>query len=371
MAGQTFYKDKPYVFVPFTVKEPEDTNKGRPKVTNKGYSHQECLQECGGRLEITIKAITPLHFGQGDLLKEKDVLVHALTRENGRAAYPGTSFKGMIRSVFEAVSNSCILIRPSQKEFQNAFPQKSCKCTNSKDACPACSVFGMFGKKGKLTFTSFRAEEKIQTQHLVIPELQSPFRNYPNDKCGNERLYYGDFKDIHRIEIANMDKEEFFKKKNQQKKEDYMEPKFYGRKFYKHAEGIVPGNDKEGCTYECLRPGTELRGYINYEGLTEHELSILAFSLGLGWDTPIYHKMGYAKPAYFGSVSLQIRTIEPEPRYKTIYKYHDLASLQDLAGRYYKNADGCVKEAVKAIEEIWTSTDGKSQWKKVNNHLTY
>lgn len=363
MAGQTFYKDKPYVFVPFTDKVSRQ----------KGDSHRECLQKkCGGRLEITIKAITPLHFGQGDLLKDKDVFVHALARENGRAAYPGTSFKGMIRSVFEAVSNSCILMRPFQKEFQNVFPQKSCNCNNNTRVCPACSVFGMLGRKGKLTFTSFRAEEKIQTQRLVIPELQSPFRNYPKgSKGGNERLYYGAFKDKDGIEIANMDKEEFFKKKDQQKKEDYMEPKFYGRKFYKHAEGIVSGNDKEGCTYECLMPGTELRGYINYEGLTEEELSILAFSLGLGWDTPIYHKMGYAKPAYFGSVSLQVKTIEPEPRYKEIYTHHNLKALQELAGGYYKNADESVKRAVKAIQEIWTSIDGKPQWKKVNNHLTY
>jgi len=379
MSGQTFYRDKPYVFIPFQ----DNATRHKPDASNSYY--KAILGECG-TLEVTLKAITPLHFGQGSLSidkKQKIGLVHAIARQNGEVALPGSSFKGMLRSFFEAVSNSCILSQPDMGFSKYHYSSSSRKkCNYGNGYCPACSVFGSLGKKGKLKFTSFLVNGNATIDNYQIPQLESPFRDYPSKesgsehwvekKYGNERLYYGDFEDLHGTDIGNLTKSDFFLKKDNKIREKGQDVSFYGRKFYKHSQTPILGKDDAGNTFECLQPGTELKGYIHYEGLSKEELSQLAFSLGLGWKEQIYYKIGYAKPAYYGSISLHVGVVSPKPRYEDIGSHCDINELINLAKDYRKSADDSVIKAILAFEKIWTSTDGPSQWKQSGQgNLTY
>jgi len=337
-----------------------------------------------GDLEITITAMSPLHFGQNmlktNLQDPAGDFVHALCREhykdkNGveknRIVLPGSSFKGMLRAVFEAVSPSCILFAPRNERLNLGYPfDNRFACTmRDQKVCPACSVFGALGMKGKLQFSSFVADERAETETLSIPSLQSPFRDYPragrssfavSRREGNERLYYGDFPDRKGTEIANLPKDDFFKRKGEKRGDSI---RFYGRKFYKHAKEYEKGQNNTK-KYECLSSGSILRGKIHYEGLTENEVAALAFSLGLGWGQPIYHKLGYAKPAYLGSIKIDCCACETKSRYVHLHGNMTTEELEKKAQRYKEDARADVKLAMEELLKVWSNLEGANQWKK-------
>jgi len=361
---QTFYSEKPYFFVPL-VKRIHRT---------KRDDRRKALGGASGILSVTLTAMTPLHFGQGDLRSfDGKHLCHALTRESKTIALPGASFKGMLRSVFEATTNSCISRYP--RDMRHLLPnQNNLQCERQRpleQICPACSVFGCLGIKGKIQFSSFQAEGQPVIEYPSLPALQSPFRDYPNrDRrgSGNERLYYGWFKDVQGPEdVGNITKDEFFRKLDN-KIQDYGQ--FYGRKFYKHSQEQVEGNDVLQNTYECLSADSKLLGEIVYEGLHESELQALLFALGLGWETPIFHKLGYAKPAYFGSVKIDVHRKDSSPRSYSFGNEQQI-DLGTLAKNHRSSADDDVKKAIKEIQRQWSSLDGGSPWKSVDGRKTY
>ena len=356
---QTFYKDKPYIFVPLVK-----TVRREPIARRQDALKGEC-----GVLNVTVTARSPLHFGQGvlkaDYLNNRTEFIHALNRENGHIALPGSSFKGMLRSFFEAITSSCVLFCPSNPQLQWALPIMNRNiCTTRDGLCPACSLFGCLGYKGKLTFSSFYTQENTKINKYIIPQLQTPFRDYPvNDPYqygrGNERLYYGVLPSEEGTKVGNLTKAEFF---NEKRNKVGSEIKFYGRKFYKHSNKQEIGNDSEGNTYECIDPDSTLTGTITYQGLQKDELAALLFSLGMGWEKPIYHKLGYAKPAYYGSVSIQVHAADNLKRYTGFGKIRDTQALVELACDYYTKAIGDVKQAIDVFEQEWTTLDKPSQW---------
>jgi len=360
---ETSYSGKPYFFVPMVG------NVGR----RRALSRREILSpnELVGKLSITIKCETPLHFGSGRLEFDEDEqsFKHSLLRENKKIALPGSSFKGMLRAVFESVTASCLLLSPK------ALPGKignlkRCKCDNNLSLCPACSVFGCLSYKGKLIISSFYAESDIETIDLKIPSLNQPFRTYPEGRrdpqTGNERLYYGDFVDVHGLDVARMKKDDFFAKKNG-KNEPPNGGNFYGRKFYKHSDKyneLASGKD----SYKCLPKGAVLEGEITYQGLKKDELGPLLFALGLGWDEPIFHKLGYAKPAFLGSVKLAVTPKPLSERYAAKTLTPDKAN--ELAEQYYSANKSSIKEAVCAFEQQWLEI-GSSTWSEEQGEYGY
>ena len=349
---ETSYSNKPYFFVPLSKRADR----------RKALNQQNLLgaDTYAGKLSIAIECVTPLHFGSGQIIFDETTkrFIHSLLRENDKITLPGSSFKGMLRSVFEAISASCVLNSP------RALPLKVetlGPCSNSSGLCPACSVFGRLSYKGKLRISSFYSDMESDT--LNIPQLEQPFRTYPlpgrgekNPRTGNERLYYGDFHDIHGLNVARMTKADFFKRKN---REPRSGGSFYGRKFYKHSHGwkvLIERPSKD--YYECLPVGATLTGKITYQGFTEDELGALFFALGLGWEQPIFHKLGYAKPAYFGSVKLTVIP-EPLPRYED--KRMTAEEANRIASLYYKKHKTAIEDAVCVFSQEWSEI-GDSMW---------
>jgi len=271
-------EDKPFFLVPWV----------RPD------SKRNCAANgsLSGRLKITITAQTPLHFGAGQLGHDEkaSLFVNLLNQENDQIALPGSSFKGMLRSVFEAVSESCM---PTERDL---------RCSHANALCPACAMFGFLGYKGKLRFSSFPAEGEIE--NLALPQLYS----HPSNL-------------------------------NQ-------------RRFYRHSTAYRQITDKaKGELYECLSPGAVLRGTITYQSLTEDQLGGLLFALGLGWGGPIYHKLGYGKPAYLGSVRLE--TAQEETEKTLLSSVRETSELDKLAADYYEKHRDKIGEVVAILQEAW------------------
>jgi hypothetical protein len=283
-------KNKPYFYV-----EPVEKSRFHPR---KG--------DHNGQLCVTINILTPTHFGAGllEFNEEGGTFTHKLNRENGKISLPGSSFKGMLRSVFEAVSESCILTDESDEYG---------RCSDNNNICPACEMFGRLGKKGLLGFSSFVADSNPKL--FCLPPLWPP---------------------------------------------KIIEPQ--KRKFYKHSSAYKKISDasscKEGAQYECLPVGAKLQGIVSYHSLSDDRLGGLLFALGLGWKdknenkVTINHKLGYGKPAYFGSVHIETK---PEAKAATIIERDNFSSsyLVDLAERYYDKHKKGIDNAVNRIRNEW------------------
>lgn len=369
---QTSLGKKPYKFVPLTssIKRSEFI---KHDGTNKGKLYS-------GKIFVTIKTLTPMHISQGSSKIEGTAVINNFMRRNEKIVIPGSSFKGMIRSIFETISESCTPALPNNfSPLQEALPNKRENTCSDNNLCPTCSVFGTVkakvvdntnGYKGRIKFSEFEliSNEKTSIENISIPALQSPFRDYPENVAikeirehiekkhirvnkskssnfGNERLYYADFYDNEKS-YDTLSKEEYFNIARE--KGENRTIKFRGRKFYLHNVNKQETAANNSLKYEMVKKDSEFKGHIIFEDFTENELSILSLALGMGQE--FKYKLGYGKPAYFGSIEVNID------------------SVKDHNARYGKGNDLCIEKMISMAEEY--KNDAKDELKKVIEKLT-
>jgi hypothetical protein len=260
---------KPYDFVPLA--EPAQTETvGHERLHGQGYN--------SGRLTYQLRALSPVFVASGiyalrgeDLAYTHEPVVRACYRVDGQAAIPGSSLKGVVRSVLEAVSPSCVSITRIQADLIPFVPRERWKqreqgCKPER-ACPACSIFGMMGRMSKVTFGDARLV-KGAVRLYRLPALYGP-RTRP---------------------LADI-----YLKDGQVK----------GRKFYHHGR---PAQDEDQPPVEAIKRGSLLRGELQFENLSDAELGLLIFSLSL--DASFALKLGGGKPSCLGSLRVQPGRLE-------------------------------------------------------------
>ncbi|MFN3929342.1 MAG: RAMP superfamily CRISPR-associated protein, partial [Thermoflexus sp.] len=105
-----------------------------------------------GRLELEIEVRSDyLYVGSGQIElfnnRGREQAYYAFARRDGQLIIPGTSIKGAVRSVVEAISNSCVKLITSRERL----PPSHQPC--DEDAlCPACRLFGVTGYRGRAHF---------------------------------------------------------------------------------------------------------------------------------------------------------------------------------------------------------------------------
>ena len=116
-----------------------------------------------------------------------------------------------------------------------------------------------------------------------------------------------------------------------------------GRKFYRHHNEANPteyrrstdrshaGKDDQNRTIlNALKPGNQFRFVLQFENLAPAELGALLWSLEL--EHAQFHRLGYAKPLGFGSISLAVPRLEildTSSRYNTLEPNGYLADWSD------------------------------------------
>ncbi len=228
-----------------------------------------------GWLEGTCEALSPVHVGSGgvertahvapDLAAETPLLV-PLVRAAGVPVLPGSTLKGAVRAVVEAITASCLRVRGGEVP---PYLLPACQRREGRPAelCVACRLFGAPGYQGRVRFADAPLVEGRTTLALA-PALYRP------------RARRG--------------------------------PTPPGRKFYRHgrpAHGAVP--------LEVCPPGARFRWRLDFANLRPDELGLLLLALGQG-EPPLWLKLGGYKPACFGSVQLALGRLaldEPAARY--------------------------------------------------------
>ncbi len=320
MGEQTFLYGKPYEFIPFLEKPEVEKYSSHNKVAENTYS---------GKLKLRITTLSPLHIGskQQDYDQTGNVLKKQI-RRNGNLIIPGSSLKGAVRSIAEAISYSCAAESPFQ-ELKSLLPRENrvaCSNIHQRGLCMACSIFGMAnnkeGYKGKVAFGEF-AWKKGNLSRQMIPVLESPFKNYPDnhdvfgssDKShyGNERLYY--CKACEAGDCQTCSKEKFFQCKERAGRKREMG--FRGRKFYSTGREISPESvredGKENC-FEMVDSESVFEGELVFQNLKKEEGKLLSYALDIGHHFTM--KLGYGKPLGYGKIKVDLIGAESmESRY--------------------------------------------------------
>ena len=287
--------EKPYDFVPFPKERPDrKQGAGQDKLNPRLLS---------GTLELTLRTLTPVHVGLGyiDFIKagnqeylaalqaSKPIREDSTTRR--RYLIPGSSIKGAVRSIVEAITRSCVRVTRVKTQL---IPDEYAPCDRrkeykrsdgKKELCLACRLFGAQDYQGHVSFEDAVAQEGFAPV-VGTPPLWSPL---------------GGSEDAKRY------------KRDGELPQRYLDDttrKARGRKFYYHRS--VPSNEQTRREFDmrmCIKSGAELPLRIHFLNLSEAELGILLTALGLHPKHPFPIKLGGGKPVGLGSVQVVCQRI--------------------------------------------------------------
>ena len=187
----------PYDFVPIDVsKEP---------VLRPPIRHEKFQGMCG-TLTGKIMAETPIFVKSGNT---------SFFTMNGDEDYiiPGTSLKGLFRSLVETVANGCFsgkfdgVYKDKQRgkiDHSNKLPAKFKACLDSENLCIACRAFGMLqaGKDskvftGKVSFQDAVCNKPIPHQAIYTVDLMGPkphhtafYLNKNKNRIAGRKFYF-------------------------------------------------------------------------------------------------------------------------------------------------------------------------------------
>ncbi len=335
-------KINPYGFVPLGA-EPE-------RIQWLHVRTHERLQTAtySGRLVLQMTTLTPVFIPSriggevdevlcqcsSDCRKKADVksTFKRVQHRNGLPLIPATSLKGMLRSVFEALTNSCMALFAGTYGF-TIYPHATHKhefCQKENGLCAACRVFGTIQGdelllQGKVRLSdAVGRREDIEKGDWILKELSSPKpeRHVPFYATDGKSLASG--------------------------------PR--GRKFYYHHQNPsdramtkTGHNHRNVRTLERLKTTAVLQATLDFQGLTEDETTALLFAIEL--DTrlelrqgkpvsvrSLAHKIGMGKSLGLGSVGLTVvsgNIYQGADRYKEWgYQHADLrAQISDLKSK--------------------------------------
>ena len=257
---------KPFAFMPL----PNRVDRKRP-MGHERYDERYTT----GQIQGTIEALSPIHIGSGIIDLGQDVeLIKTVVRTSGNVVIPGSSLKGAIRSVVEAISESCVC--KVSNRIRRAVPRNFAECCQKEQVCIACRMFGAMGFQGNIAIQDARQTEgKIVA--MRVPELYAPGR------------YQRGMRDIP------------------------------GHKFYMHGQVASGETPVEACEI-----GSKFRFVVQVDNLTQAEWGLLFTALGHHPDHPFKLKIGGAKPVCFGSIYFQLEKIQVEEQIRDRYLDWDL-----------------------------------------------
>ncbi|NLY19513.1 MAG: hypothetical protein GX045_11445 [Clostridiaceae bacterium] len=230
-----------------------------------------------GKFELELIAEAPVYVGSGKETVVGGRLCRALIRNaNGVPVIPGSSLKGVVRTIAQAVSNSggCAEAPYIRKEEIKYPSNRNCKCL-------VCTMLGSLSAKSRVTFSDFTASDSD------TPNL-SDASNTPNKYDTSDTLVLNALKPYSH-DVLDVKTKYFINNRPKG-------IKFYSQGDANKIQGEVPT--------ECVAAGTGFVGEIIFQGLTETHLELLCFALGLDDSFPL--RVGGNKPGFFGVVRPKI-----------------------------------------------------------------
>lgn len=267
----------------------------RSSIKQRGHDHFTGLS---GELTCQLTAETHLFvpgYRSGGAGRTRQHETLRFCRSEQTPIIPGTSLKGVLRTVVEAVSGACFIydnLSYERNTVRYELAQSYLHCNDIERLCPACRIFGLLNGRqvfsGLVTIGDARAADAIQTEMLTLGVLSAP-------------------KPRHRP---------FYSRAGQPRQ-------LRGRKFYYHhpLDHVITRTQRDGQnkTVEAIRPGATFTFNVTYTNLTEQELALLLYAIVL--EPEMRHKVGMGKPIGLGSVHIEImqwQSLDRSARYRRL-----------------------------------------------------
>lgn len=263
---------KPYELIPFPKQPPS---------LERPAGHDKYLPDrLHGTLFLTLTVQTALHVSTGVVVMGSDIgnnripLIKTMVQNpDQKLAIQGSSLKGCVRSVYEAVTRSCIC-KTKAKKLQ--IPDKYSECTPEPkkgrlDVCPACQIFGALNWQGLVEF----GDAVCQSKDFATGFMPSLYRPRPDQR----RAYF------ERGKVA-------------------------GRKFYYHAIRAIDRGQNQGIPVQIAAKEYTFTTELHFKNLQDAELGALLIVLGQDPQYPIALKVGGGKPIGMGTMMVRVTAID-------------------------------------------------------------
>ncbi len=239
-----------------------------------------------GSIELDIYTETPLFIADPRTVPfDPHTAAQSIKNRQGQYVIPGSSLKGMVRTVVETLGNGCLTLFDGSYErgrtnYWREVPAEFQKCGDTTNLCIACRIFGMLKERTNGVFLG-----KINIGDAVVDKdtvvAYGPMYTAPLD---GPKPRHADF---------------------------YLEPDrkhIAGRKFYFHHEDLLTASDLQpirtgGYRNRYIDPldkDTKFQVRIDFTNLEEDEFGVLLLALTL--EEKMRHKIGYGKPLGLGSI---------------------------------------------------------------------
>ncbi|MBD2203827.1 CRISPR-associated protein [Calothrix sp. FACHB-1219] len=280
---------KPYEFVSFPSERP---NLQRPAGHHKYFSDR-----LHGTLYLTLKVQTPLHVSTGVVVMGSDIgqkipLIKTMVQGvDQKLSIQGSSLKGCIRSVYEAITNSTLAVITNR--YRDKIPPERLPCRQKEQLCPASRVFGALDWQGLLDFNDARCEN-ISFATGFMPSLYRP--------RPDERGAY------------------------------FIRSRVAGRKFYYHTIKAIDKGQNSGIPVQQAGREYIFTTQLHFKNLTVEELGTLLIVLGQDAKYPMALKVGGGKPIGMGTMTVNIDKIHQPQNLKQRYSSYNLNQSDELIG---------------------------------------
>lgn len=307
----------------------------------------ETIRGRNGFIYCSLKNLTLLFIG-------KYVANHKIfAARNNEFIIPGTSLKGMLRSMVEIVGGGCRIT-----DIEGKIDKKYQACRNPKNLCIACRMFGMMDApsschQGKIAASdALIREEAPKTDKFKALLAETGTRHEPF------------YRSPHTDRMDGKARKLYF---HQPKRTDSVPT--LAQQFKFRARNI-----------EALLPGYHFDFEIQFSNLTQQELEILVYVLSLEQNVeaavgeekielkgPMRHKIGRAKPIGMGSCKITIDKIVylsmPSKRYASLTETNDTtfegSALEEEIARLIRRFVSDDSETMQHLRKmlIWDESD--------------
>jgi CRISPR/Cas system CSM-associated protein Csm3 (group 7 of RAMP superfamily) len=258
----------PYELVRFPDKTPSACT---PPGHHKYQSN--CLH---GTLFLTLQVQTALHISTGVAMMGSDIDKNSIplikTMEQGvdkTLLIPGSSLKGCIRAIYEAITNSRLGVKSKTNNLPDRLPARK-----QNEICPAGVVFGASGDNwGWQGLINIR-DARCNTAGFGVgymPALWSP-----------------------RPQGSNY----------------YHEGRVAGRKFYYHMVRALDKGEKDGIRVQQASRNYTFSTQLHFRNLESQQLGALLIALGQDSKYPFALKLGAGKPIGMGTMIVKITEVQ-------------------------------------------------------------
>jgi hypothetical protein len=204
----------------------------------------------------------------------------------------GSSLKGCIRSVYEAITNSTLAVITSK--YREKIPRERLPCRNREELCPASQVFGALDWQGLIDFSDAKCESTGFSPGFM-PSLYAP---------------------------------------HPQREAYYTRGMVAGRKFYYHTVRAIDKGQNQGIPVQQAAKEYTFTTQLHFRNLKPAELGTLLVVLGQDSKYPIALKVGGGKPIGMGTMTVTVTKLSVFADSQQLANEFKLPMLRDRYSSY-------------------------------------